>query len=171
MFWIWNKFDKKGCKLKLIQISPTSYDEAIIKKSNIKNVSFTKKILIVNSMLDPNTKYPQEIMQIINNFDSNIAIEVQSISQVEKKNIGEWYAGVEGSPKNILLIVGDCATCTYKASQDIFTLNERGINSHLLTFKEMNSLIISKLKKQYIKKILFVDDSRFNELLIKSIMD
>ena len=88
MFWIWNKFDKKGCKLKLIQISPTSYDEAIIKKSNIKNVSFTEKILIVNSMLDPNTKYPQEIMQIINNFDSDIAVEVQSISQVEKKNIG-----------------------------------------------------------------------------------
>ena len=41
-------------------------------------------------MLDPNTKYPQEIMQIINNFDSDIAVEVQSISQVEKKNIGEW---------------------------------------------------------------------------------
>lgn len=157
--------------MKIIQISPTSYDEAIIKKSNIKNVSFNKKILIVNSMLNPNTKYPQEIMQIINNFDSEIVVELKSISQVEKKNIGEWYIDTEGSPKNIFLIVGDCATCTYKASQDIFTLNERGINSHLLTFKEMNSLIFSKLKKQYLKKILFVDDSIFNERLIKAIND
>jgi hypothetical protein len=110
-------------------------------------------------------------MQIINNFDSEIVVELKSISQVEKKNIGEWYIESEGSPKNIFLIVGDCATCTYKASQDIFTLNERGINSHLLTFKEMNSLIFSKLKKQYLKKILFVDDSIFNERLIKAIND
>ena len=122
-------------------------------------------------MLNPITKYPQEIMQIINNFDSEIALEVKLISQVEKKNIAEWYEDVEGSPKNIFLIVGDCATCTYKASQDIFSLNERGINSHLLTFKEMNSLIFSKLKKQYIKNILFMDDQIFNERLIKVISD
>ena len=157
--------------MKVIQISPTSSDEVIIKKSNINNISYNKKILIVNSMLNPITKYPQEIMQIINNFDSEIALEVKLISQVEKKNIAEWYEDVEGSPKNIFLILGDCATCTYKASQDIFSLNERGISSHLLTFKEMNSLIFSKLKKQYIKNILFMDDQIFNERLIKVISD
>ena len=91
--------------MKVIQISPTSPEEAIIKKSNINNISYNKKILIVNSMLNPITKYPQEIMQIINNFDSEIALEVKLISQVEKKNIAEWYEDVEGSPKNIFLIV------------------------------------------------------------------
>jgi|TARA_B110000240_G_scaffold124917_1_gene139197 hypothetical protein len=155
--------------MKILQIKPTSYAQTIITKRFKANTSSNKDVVVINSMLNPKTTYPQDIVNKIHSLDQDLIIVSFFISQVKKRNTLDWYSINEHGNKKIFLIVGDCATCTYKASQDIFELNERGLDAHLVTFSEMENLIIPKLRENFKNRILFMDDLMFNDNLFKQL--
>jgi len=155
--------------MKILQIKPTSYAQTIITKRFKANTSSNKDVMVINSMLNPKTTYPQDIVNKIHSLDQDLIIVSFFISQVKKRNTLDWYSINEHGNKKIFLIVGDCATCTYKASQDIFELNERGLDAHLVTFSEMENLIIPKLRENFKNRILFMDDLTFNDNLFKQL--
>jgi len=155
--------------MKILQIKPTSYAQTIITKRFKANTSSNKDVMVINSMLNPKTTYPQDIVNKIHSLDQDLIIVSFFISQVKKRNTLDWYSINEHGNKKIFLIVGDCATCTYKASQDIFELNERGLEAHLVTFSEMENLIIPKLRENFKNRILFMDDLMFNDNLFKQL--
>ena len=155
--------------MKILQIKPTSYAQTIITKRFKANTSSNKDVVVINSMLNPKTTYPQDIVNKIHSLDQDLIIVSFFISQVKKRNTLDWYSINEHGNKKIFLIVGDCATCTYKASQDIFELNERGLEAHLVTFSEMENLIIPKLRENFKNRILFMDDLMFNDNLFKQL--
>jgi|TARA_B110000914_G_scaffold77278_1_gene67901 hypothetical protein len=155
--------------MKILQIKPTSYAQTIITKRFKANTSSNKDVMVINSMLNPKTTYPQDIVNKIHSLDQDLIIVSFFISQVKKRNTLDWYSINEHGNKKIFLIVGDCATCTYKASQDIFELNERGLDAHLVTFSEMENLIIPKLRENFKNRILFMDDLMFNDNLFKQL--
>ena len=155
--------------MKILQIKPTSYAQTIITKRFKANTSSNKDVMVINSMLNPKTTYPQDIVNKIHSLDQDLIIVSFFISQVKKRNTLDWYSINEHGNKKIFLIVGDCATCTYKASQDIFELNERGLEAHLVTFSEMENLIIPKLRENFKNRILFMDDLTFNDNLFKQL--
>ena len=155
--------------MKILQIKPTSYAQTIITKRFKANTSSNKDVVVINSMLNPKTTYPQDIVNKIHSLDQDLIIVSFFISQVKKRNTLDWYSINEHGNKKIFLIVGDCATCTYKASQDIFELNERGLDAHLVTFSEMENLIIPKLRENFKNRILFMDDLTFNDNLFKQL--
>jgi hypothetical protein len=155
--------------MKILQIKPTSYAQTIITKRFKANTSSNKDVMVINSMLNPKTTYPQDIVNKIHSLDQDLIIVSFFISQVKKRNTLDWYSINEHGNKKIFLIVGDCATCTYKASQDIFELNKRGLDAHLVTFSEMENLIIPKLRENFKNRILFMDDLMFNDNLFKQL--
>ena len=155
--------------MKILQIKPTSYAQTIITKRFKANTSSNKDVMVINSMLNPKTTYPQDIVNKIHSLDQDLIIVSFFISQVKKRNTLDWYSINEHGNKKIFLIVGDCATCTYKASQDIFELNERGLDAHLVTFSEMENLIIPKFRENFKNRILFMDDLMFNDNLFKQL--
>jgi hypothetical protein len=155
--------------MKILQIKPTSYAQTIITKRFKANTSSNKDVVVINSMLNPKTTYPQDIVNKIHSLDRDLIVVSFFISQVKKRNTLDWYSINEHGNKKIFLIVGDCATCTYKASQDIFELNERGLDAHLVTFSEMENLIIPKLRENFKNRILFMDDLMFNDNLFKQL--
>jgi hypothetical protein len=155
--------------MKILQIKPTSYAQTIITKRFKANTSSNKDVVVINSMLNPKTTYPHDIVNKIHSLDQDLIIVSFFISQVKKRNTLDWYSINEHGNKKIFLIVGDCATCTYKASQDIFELNERGLDAHLVTFSEMENLIIPKLRENFKNRILFMDDLMFNDNLFKQL--
>mgnify|MGYP006092068121 CR=1 FL=1 len=155
--------------MKILQIKPTSYAQTIITKRFKANTSSNKDVVVINSMLNPKTTYPHDIVNKIHSLDRDLIVVSFFISQVKKRNTLDWYSINEHGNKKIFLIVGDCATCTYKASQDIFELNERGLDAHLVTFSEMENLIIPKLRENFKNRILFMDDLMFNDNLFKQL--
>ena len=155
--------------MKILQIKPTSYAQTIITKRFKANTSSNKDVVVINSMLNPKTTYPQDIVNKIHSLDRDLIVVSFFISQVKKRNTLDWYSINEHGNKKIFLIVGDCATCTYKASQDIFELNKRGLDAHLVTFSEMENLIIPKLRENFKNRILFMDDLMFNDNLFKQL--
>tara|TARA_B110000444_G_scaffold61813_1_gene57819 strand:+ start:4693 stop:5166 length:474 start_codon:yes stop_codon:yes gene_type:complete len=155
--------------MKVLQILPTNSESISLKKKLDSLTYQNKDILIINSMLNPETTYPQNLVNQINSLDKKIIVDVLSISQVKKRNTLDWFSVKDHGDKKIFLIVGDCATCTYKASQDIFELNERGLDAYLVTFSEMKNLIIPKLFEIFETKTLFIDDLLFKDNLFKKI--
>lgn len=153
--------------MKVLQISPINYHQVEDSQAVKSKKIFNKEVLIVNSMLNPKTEMPKSLKNILENFDEEIIVEFQFVSQVMKKNTIEWLSERDHKNKTIFLIVGDCATCTYKGSQDIYELNEKGINAFLLTFSEMNNLIDQKLYKKYKNRIFFIDKQFFKERLVQ----
>ena len=153
--------------MKFMQISPTYYEKTLPGRSIEQNKIIGTQVVIVNSMLNPNTKYPKMLTDLFKNLDKEVNIEIKNVSQVAKKKTIEWYSIQEDKSKAVFIIVGDCATCTYKASQDVHELNKQNVNAYLLTFKEMENLIIKKLSIEYKNKILFIDDELFQNILKK----
>jgi hypothetical protein len=149
--------------MKILQIRPVNYDQVEVVGRTKHNSTISKEVLIINSMLNPQTDSPKTLINILENFDVEIDINLQFVSQVMKRNTIEWYSEKKYKSKTIFLIVGDCATCTYKASQDIYELNERRINAFLVTFSEMENLIIKKLYSKYKNKVLFMDNQFFED--------
>ena len=151
--------------MKILQIKPTSYAQTIITKRFKANTSSNKDVVVINSMLNPKTTYPQDIVNKIHSLDRDLIVVSFFISQVKKRNTLDWYSINEHGNKKIFLIVGDCATCTYKASQDIFELNEAFASQSLAVMRELNP----KLRENFKNRILFMDDLMFNDNLFKQL--
>ena len=151
--------------MKILQISPINHDQVEDTPAAKSKKIISKEVLIVNSMLDPKTEIQNTLKNIIENFDEEIIVEFKFVSQVMKKNTIEWLSEKEHKNKTIFLIVGDCATCTYKGSQDIYELNEKEIDAFLVTFSEMKNLITQKLYKTYANRIFFIDKQFFKDRL------
>jgi hypothetical protein len=147
--------------MNFIQIKPK--DDSEIKK--IVSLPYFgknryKKILIVNSMLNPSSKFHIKIYDFFYEMNRSISIDTRNVSQVEKTDVLDM--GINQLDYDLIfVVVGDCATCTYKASQDIVSLNDEKIESYLVTFNEMESLIDKRLKLKYENKILYFDTKNF----------
>ena len=61
----------------------------------------------------------------------------------------------------MIIVVGDCATCTFKASQDTKELNDRNVPTYLITFSEMKSLIFQDTLYEYPEKLIYFDEKNF----------
>ncbi len=152
--------------MNLIQIKPK--DDLEIKKSvnlpYFENKRY-KKILIVNSMLNPSSKFHIKIFDFFDKLNRGISIDNRNVSQVEKTDV--LGSGINQLAYDLIfIVVGDCATCTYKASQDIVSLNDKKIESYLVTFKEMESLIDKRVKSKYENKVLYFDTENFLDKFI-----
>ena len=99
-------------------------------------------------------------------FDSAFKIDVKKISQVDKKTSIEWF-DFSTTYDSVIIVVGDCATCTFKASQDTKELNDRNVPTYLITFSEMKSLIFQDTLNEYPEKLIYFDEKNFIEKLKK----
>ena len=151
--------------INVIQVKPHSdYLPSIISKAE-KNIS-KSKVLLVNSMLNPNSQAHLKVEGLLSQFDSAFKIDVKKISQVDKKTPIEWF-DFSTTYDSVIIVVGDCATCTFKASQDTKELNDRNVPTYLITFSEMKSLIFQDTLNEYPEKLIYFDEKNFIEKLKK----
>jgi hypothetical protein len=144
--------------VKFLLVKPHNENSITLSKiQNQKRVEESESILIINSMLNPLSKWSSLIKKSFEKDFEKIKIDELNVSQVKKKNILDWKEN-NFEYDHYAIVVGDCATCTFKASQDVLQLIISGNNSTLYTFQEMEPLIIDQLKNNYSKNIQFIDD-------------
>lgn len=151
--------------INILQVKPyidyvsTSTPKAV--QDNIKS-----SILLIDSMLNPNSQLHLELHKILNSLHKNLKIDFKKISQVDKKKSIEWF-DFSSRYDLVIIFVGDCATCTFKASQDIKELNDKNVLTFLITFSEMKSLIDQYTIKKYPEKLFYFDEENFIDKLQK----
>ena len=151
--------------IKVIQVKPRQdYLPSITFK--VENDISKSKVLLVDSMLNPNSQAHLKVEDILNGFDVTFKIDKRKISQVDKKTTIEWF-DFSSTYDSVIIVVGDCATCTFKASQDIKELNDRNIPTYLITFSEMKSLIFQDTLKIYPERLFYIDEENFIKKLKK----
>ena len=151
--------------INVIQVKPHS-DYLPSTKSKAKKDISKSKVLLVNSMLNPNSQAHLKVEGLLSQFDSAFKIDVKKISQVDKKTSIEWF-DFSTTYDSVIIVVGDCATCTFKASQDTKELNDRNVPTYLITFSEMKSLIFQETLNKYPEKLIYFDEKNFIEKLKK----
>ena len=72
--------------MKILQIRPVNYDQVEVVGRTKHNSTISKEVLIINSMLNPKTDSPKTLINILENFDVEIDINLQFVSQVMKRN-------------------------------------------------------------------------------------
>ena len=151
--------------IKVIQVKPRQdYLPSITFK--VENDISKSKVLLVDSMLNPNSQAHLKVEDILNGFDVTFKIDKRKISQVDKKTTIEWF-DFSSTYDSVIIVVGDCATCTFKASQDIKELNDRNIPTYLITFSEMKSLVFQDTLKIYPERLFYFDEENFIKKLKK----
>jgi len=151
--------------IKVIQVKPRQdYLPSITFK--VENDISKSKVLLVDSMLNPNSQAHLKVEDILNGFDVTFKIDKRKISQVDKKTTIEWF-DFSSTYDSVIIVVGDCATCTFKASQDIKELNDRNIPTYLVTFSEMKSLVFQDTLKIYPERLFYFDEENFIKKLKK----
>ena len=108
--------------MKVLQILPTNSESISLKKKLDSLTYQNKDILIINSMLNPETTYPQNLVNQINSLDKKIIVDVLSISQVKKRNTLDWFSVKDEGLKEFIRLSGS----NPEMWRDIFELNERG---------------------------------------------
>tara|TARA_B100001989_G_scaffold240325_1_gene205295 strand:+ start:64 stop:531 length:468 start_codon:yes stop_codon:yes gene_type:complete len=151
--------------INVIQVKPHS-DYLPSTTSKAKKDISKSKVLLVNSMLNPNSQAHLKVEDLLSRFDSAFKIDVKKISQVDKKTPIEWF-DFSTTYDSVIIVVGDCATCTFKASQDTKELNDRNVPTYLITFSEMKSLIFQETLNEYSEKLIYFDEKNFIEKLKK----
>jgi len=151
--------------IKVIQVKPRQ-DYLLSTTFKVENDISKSKVLLVDSMLNPNSQAHLKVEDILNGFDVTFKIDKRKISQVDKKTTIEWF-DFSSTYDSVIIVVGDCATCTFKASQDIKELNDRNIPTYLITFSEMKSLVFQDTLKIYPERLFFIDEENFIKKLKK----
>ena len=151
--------------IKVIQVKPRQ-DYLPSATFKVENDISKSKVLLVDSMLNPNSQAHLKVEDILNGFDVTFKIDKRKISQVDKKTTIEWF-DFSSTYDSVIIVVGDCATCTFKASQDIKELNDRNIPTYLITFSEMKSLVFQDTLKIYPERLFYIDDENFIKKLKK----
>ena len=151
--------------INVIQVKPHS-DYLPSTKSKAKKDISKSKVLLVNSMLNPNSQAHLKVEDLLSRFDSTFKMDIKKISQVDKKIPIEWF-DFSTTYDSVIIVVGDCATCTFKASQDTKELNDRNVPTYLITFSEMKSLIFQETLNEYPEKLIYFDEKNFIEKLKK----
>ena len=151
--------------IKVIQVKPRS-DYLLSATPKVQKDIPKSKVLLVNSMLNPNSQAHLRVKGILSRFDIAFKIDVKKISQVDKKTPIEWFDFFT-TYDSVIIVVGDCATCTFKASQDTKELNDRNVPTYLITFSEMKSLIFQDTLNDYPEKLICFDEKNFIEKLKK----
>ena len=145
--------------IKVIQVKPLQ-DYLPANTSKMQNNISKSKVLLVDSMLNPSSQAHLKVEGILNGFESTFKIDMKKISQVAKKSTIEWF-DFSSTYDSVIIIVGDCATCTFKASQDTKELNDRNVPTYLITFSEMKSLIFQDTLNEYPEKLIYFDEKNF----------
>lgn len=151
--------------IKVIQVKPRQ-DYLLSTTFKVENDISKSKVLLVDSMLNPNSQAHLKVEDILNGFDVTFKIDKRKISQVDKKTTIEWF-DFSSTYDSVIIVVGDCATCTFKASQDIKELNDRNIPTYLITFSEMKSLVFQDTLKIYPERLFYIDEENFIKKLKK----
>ena len=151
--------------IKVIQVKPRQ-DYLPSATFKVENDISKSKVLLVDSMLNPNSQAHLKVEDILYGFDVTFKIDKRKISQVDKKTTIEWF-DFSSTYDSVIIVVGDCATCTFKASQDIKELNDRNIPTYLITFSEMKSLVFQDTLKIYPERLFYIDDENFIKKLKK----
>tara|TARA_Y100000591_G_scaffold180780_1_gene156191 strand:- start:189 stop:656 length:468 start_codon:yes stop_codon:yes gene_type:complete len=151
--------------IKVIQVKPRQ-DYLPSATFKVENDISKSKVLLVDSMLNPNSQAHLKVEDILNGFDVTFKIDKRKISQVDKKTTIEWF-DFSSTYDSVIIVVGDCATCTFKASQDIKELNDRNIPTYLITFSEMKSLVFQDTLKIYPERLFYIDEENFIKKLKK----
>ena len=151
--------------IKLIQVKPRR-DYLPGTTLKMQNDISKSKVLLVDSMLNPNSQAHLKVEGILNEFDSTFKIDMKKISQVHKKKTIEWF-DFSSTYDSVIIVVGDCATCTFKASQDTKELNDRNVPTYLITFSEMKSLVFQDTLNIYPERLFYFDEENFIEKLKK----
>tara|TARA_B100000674_G_scaffold47891_1_gene33044 strand:- start:445 stop:912 length:468 start_codon:yes stop_codon:yes gene_type:complete len=151
--------------IKVIQVKPRQ-DYLPSATFKVENDISKSKVLLVDSMLNPNSQAHLKVEDILNGFDVTFKIDKRKISQVDKKTTIEWF-DFSSTYDSVIIVVGDCATCTFKASQDIKELNDRNIPTYLITFSEMKSLVFQDTLKIYPERLFYFDEENFIKKLKK----
>ena len=151
--------------IKVIQVKPQQ-DYLLSTTFKVENDISKSKVLLVDSMLNPNSQAHLKVEDILNGFDVTFKIDKRKISQVDKKTTIEWF-DFSSTYDSVIIVVGDCATCTFKASQDIKELNDRNIPTYLITFSEMKSLVFQDTLKTYPERLFYIDEENFIKKLKK----
>ena len=151
--------------IKVIQVKPRQ-DYLLSTTFKVENDISKSKVLLVDSMLNPNSQAHLKVEDILNGFDVTFKIDKRKISQVDKKTTIEWF-DFSSTYDSVIIVVGDCATCTFKASQDIKELNDRNIPTYLVTFSEMKSLVFQDTLKIYPERLFYIDEENFIKKLKK----
>ena len=151
--------------IKVIQVKPRQ-DYLLSTTFKVENDISKSKVLLVDSMLNPNSQAHLKVEDILNGFDVTFKIDKRKISQVDKKTTIEWF-DFSSTYDSVIIVVGDCATCTFKASQDIKELNDRNIPTYLITFSEMKSLVFQDTLKIYPEMLFYIDEENFIKKLKK----
>ena len=151
--------------IKVIQVKPRQ-DYLLSTTFKVENDISKSKVLLVDSMLNPNSQAHLKVEDILNGFDVTFKIDKRKISQVDKKTTIEWF-DFSSTYDSVIIVVGDCATCTFKASQDIKELNDRNIPTYLVTFSEMKSLVFQDTLKIYPERLFYFDKENFIKKLKK----
>ena len=151
--------------IKVIQVKPRQ-DYLPSATFKVENDISKSKVLLVDSMLNPNSQAHLKVEDILNGFDVTFKIDKRKISQVDKKTTIEWF-DFSSTYDSVIIVVGDCATCTFKASQDIKELNDRNIPTYLVTFSEMKSLVFQDTLKIYPERLFYIDEENFIKKLKK----
>ena len=151
--------------IKVIQVKPRQ-DYLLSTTFKVENDISKSKVLLVDSMLNPNSQAHLKVEDILNGFDATFKIDKRKISQVDKKTTIEWF-DFSSTYDSVIIVVGDCATCTFKASQDIKELNDRNIPTYLITFSEMKSLVFQDTLKTYPERLFYIDEENFIKKLKK----
>ncbi len=151
--------------IKLIQVKPRR-DYLPGTTLKMQNDISKSKVLLVDSMLNPNSQAHLKVEGILNEFDSTFKIDMKKISQVHKKTTIEWF-DFSSTYDSVIIVVGDCATCTFKASQDTKELNDRNVPTYLITFSEMKSLVFQDTLNIYSERLFYFDEENFIEKLKK----
>lgn len=151
--------------IKVIQVKPRS-DYLLSATPKVQKDIPKSKVLLVNSMLNPSSQAHLRVKGILSRFDIAFKIDVKKISQVDKKTPIEWF-DFSTTYDSVIIVVGDCATCTFKASQDTKELNDRNVPTYLITFSEMKSLIFQDTLNDYPEKLICFDEKNFIEKLKK----
>ena len=152
--------------IKAIQVKPRS-DYLPSTTSKVQRDISKSKVLLIDSMLNPNSQAHLRVKDILSRFDTAFKIDVKKISQVDKKTPIEWF-DFSTTYDSVIIVVGDCATCTFKASQDTKELNDRNVPTYLITFSEMKSLIFQDTLHEYPEKLIYFDEKNFIEKLKKN---
>ena len=151
--------------IKVIQVKPRQ-DYLPSATFKVENDISKSKVLLVDSMLNPNSQAHLKVEDILYGFDVTFKIDKRKISQVDKKTTIEWF-DFSSTYDSVIIVVGDCATCTFKASQDIKELNDRNIPTYLVTFSEMKSLVFQDTLKIYPERLFYFDEENFIKKLKK----
>ena len=93
--------------IKVIQIKPRS-DYLPSTTSKVQKDISKSKVLLVDSMLNPNSQSHLKVVSILSRFDSAFKIDVKKISQVDKKTPIEWF-DFSTTYDSVIIVVGDCA--------------------------------------------------------------